>query len=97
MQCWRSTLGILVPPTILLHVFPTFAMKTVSSKVLGFDVVLTFAFEIFAFSSFTQHREIQVYSIRLCLAVIKHHRPDLCVTPQDMRVQVAVVLHLKRC
>ena len=39
-----STLSVLVLPAILLHVSPTFAMKTVSSKVLGFDIVLTFAF-----------------------------------------------------
>ena len=33
----------------------------------------------------------------LCSAIVKQHRPDLRVALQDVRVQVAVVLHLRRC
>ena len=43
------TLSILVPPAILLQVPPTFALKTVSSKVLGFGIVLTFPFTFLVF------------------------------------------------
>ena len=47
---WRC----LVPPAILLHVSPTFALKTVSCEVLGFGIVptCTFAFLVSAFCPF---------------------------------------------
>ena len=58
-----------------------------------------FAFLAFGF---TQRREIHGYniptgSIRLCSAVFKQHRPDLRVSLQDVRVQLAVIQHLKWC
>ena len=52
-------LAFLVPPTILLHVSPTFAVKTVSNKVLcGIGAVLAFVFVllisvVFALLGFT--------------------------------------------
>ena len=44
-----SALSILVPPAFLLHVSPTFAVQTVSSKVLGFSIALTFDFAFLVF------------------------------------------------
>ena len=87
---------------------PSFAEKAVSSKVLSrFGIGFACAFALlvaFAFLAFdlAQHREIHGYQntsgcIRLCSAIVKQHRPDLRVALQDVRVQVAVVLHLRRC